>query len=161
MTQAQQPSLCLNLCPARGGGLCFPIPPPQLAPGCLPLQALDEHPLCAELCPGYRSRKDGLSKQVDSTDQWDLSQDQACAPSGSLPPWPGSSLGTWAEIPPASGLSPWPPGPPLLMHLSGTSCETVILGPVTQEPSSAPYVPGAPSGPPPHAPGMRFGSRIF
>lgn len=49
----------------------------------------------------------------------------------------------------------------LLMHLSGTSCETVILGPVTQEPSSAPLCPGAPSGPPPHAPGMRFGSRIF
>lgn len=35
----------------------------------------------------------------------------------------------------------------LLMHLSGTSCETVILGPVTQEPSSAPYVLGHHLGP--------------
>ena len=76
------------------------LPHPHWPLAAFTLQALDEHPLCAELCPGYRSRKDGLSRsrwtaRISGTSV----RARHAHPPGSLPSWPGSSLGTWAEIP--------------------------------------------------------------
>ena len=149
----------------RGMASAFHFPYPHWPLAAFILQALDEHPLCAELCPGYRSRKDGLSRS-----RWTaLISGTSVTPSGpgvhtlqglsllSLVPHMEHELRSLQHL--VSLLATWSS---LLMHLSGTSCEIIILEPVTQEPSPAPLCPGAPSEhPPPHIPGMRFGSRIF